>query len=485
MYVEQPDAAYGWRDTAMRLRGSSRGTNWSAALLDMTSQQWLADEVTPSSWNHSLVIISPDNAHAGWCLVYVALGFYGSSGASSAVTASDPDVVAAADIAVAAGIPVAVLFNVPAELLTFKHASSAPMMEDATLSHSWALFTSQPFGPWKPDPQLLAELPMTKAVVRALDTIGSFALATDLPGFTAPLKFAVFGTSKRGHLCWHVASVDSRVQAIIPVAKALNMDGFSVLTQKQLGGIPKIALDYAKTGLLGPLLDTPQGRWFVNITDAYSYIDRFAGLPKLMIHAGNDEFFVPDHTRVWWPAVPQPKWHLMIPNSGHIAGGQQMQMLVDPVSAFLSGLVHGQDPSRGRMLTWDIRPTGVLTAKLDKHSLPPSAVHLWEASTCNAHRRDFRLHNGDTGEACRACGEEGFPSCLNRAVSWRSSVVEENEHRSYSWEVMATPHEDGRWTAFFLSFQWPDGFRVSTEVSVVPTTMPFPECPPGCDSNTV
>ena len=61
--------------------------------------------------------------------------------------------------------------------------------------------------------------------------------------------------------------------------------------------------------------------------------------------------------------MPDPKWHfgttvgdhachalhasqlrhLMVPNSGHIVGGRQIQALADPISAFLDGVVLRQD----------------------------------------------------------------------------------------------------------------------------------------------
>jgi len=486
-YVDRPDAAYSWRDSHMRLQGSVGGAEWTAALLQMTSQTWLPDEVSPSSWNHSLVVISPKNvSQTGWCFLYVAMGFYGSSGADKAVDASNPDVQAAAEIAVSVGIPAAVLFNVPAELLTFKSsASQGPLVEDGMLSHSWALFGRQPFGlgPWRPDPRLLLELPMTKAVVRAMDSIGDFADYGSVPGISGKLQFAVLGTSKRGHLCWHAASVDARVKAIVPIAKALNMQGFLNLSQSELGGLPQAAKDYAQAGVLEHLEDTPQGRWFINITDAYAYRERFAGLPKLVINAANDEFFVPDHTRVWWPALPDPKWHLMIPNSGHIGGGQQVRRLAEPISAFLSGLVHSEDSkdaSKVPQLAWNIQKTGALTAKLDKTSPAPSEVVFWQATTCDSQRRDFRLHNADRGETCRKCGYEGWYGCVNEAVTWNSSTLQEREHRSFVWEASVSAPADGRWTAFFLTFHWPTGLRLSTEVSVVPVTFPFPNCPQSC-----
>jgi len=472
----------------MRLQGSVGGAEWTAALLQMTSQTWLPDEVSPSSWNHSLVVISPKNvSQTGWCFLYVAMGFYGSSGVDKAVEASNPDVQAAAKIAVSVGIPAAVLFNVPAELLTFKSsASQGPLVEDGTLSHSWALFGRQPFGlgAWRPDPRLLLELPMTKAVVRAMDAIGDFAQSGSVAGISGKLKFAVMGTSKRGHLCWHAASVDARVEAIVPIAKALNMQGFLNLSQRELGGLPQAATDYAQAGVLQHLEDTPQGRWFINITDAFAYRERFAGLPKLVINAANDEFFVPDHTRVWWPELPDPKWHLMIPNSGHIGGGQQVRSLAEPISAFLSGLVHSEaQAAEVPRLSWSIQKTGALTAKLDKASPPPSEVVFWQATTCDSQRRDFRLHNADKGETCRKCGYQSLYGCLNEAVTWQSSTME-IQHRSFVWEASVSAPADGRWTAFFLTFHWPTGLRLSTEVSVVPVTFPFPNCPQNC-SHTV
>ncbi|CAE7756204.1 aprA [Symbiodinium sp. CCMP2456] len=517
-YVDRPDAAYSWRDSHMRLQGSVGGVEWTAALLQMTSQTWLPDLVSPSSWNHSLVVISPKNvSQTGWCFLYVAMGFYGSSGVDKAVEASNPDVQAAAKIAVSVGIPAAVLFNVPAELLTFKtSASQGPLVEDGTLSHSWALFGRQPFGlgAWRPDPRLLLELPMTKAVVRAMDAIGDFADSGAVAGISGKLKFVVMGTSKRGHLCWHAASVDARVEAIVPIAKALNMQGFLNLSQRELGGLPQAATDYAQAGVLEHLEDTPQGRWFINITDAFAYRERFAGLPKLVINAANDEFFVPDHTRVWWPALPDPKWplgmnletlalalccdilvsrHLMIPNSGHIGGGQQVRSLAEPISAFLSGLVHtedagsqakirsdvssslgtssvvmlqAQDAAELPRLSWSIQKTGAITAKLDKASPSPSEVVFWQATTCDSQRRDFRLHNADRGETCRKCGYQGLYGCVNEAVTWNSSTMQETEHRSFVWEASVSAPADGRWTAFFLTFHWPTGLRLSTEVSV-------------------
>ena len=77
-------------------------------------------------------------------------------------------------------------------------------------------------------------------------------------------------------------------------------------------------------------------------------------------------------------------------------------------------------------------------------------------------------------------GYEGWYGCVNEAVTWNSSTLQEREHRSFVWEASVSAPADGRWTAFFLTFHWPTGLRLSTEVSVVPVTFPFPNCPQSC-----
>lgn len=77
--------------------------------------------------NHTLVVITPSNVTQDLCLLYAALGYYGSVNASStSVSSSDEDVRAAADIAVAARRHTAVLFNVPAEYLALKKPGQVP-----------------------------------------------------------------------------------------------------------------------------------------------------------------------------------------------------------------------------------------------------------------------------------------------------------------------------------------------------------------------
>ena len=79
---------------------------------------------------------------------------------------------------------------------------------------------------WIQDPNLnpewLVHLPMTKASIRAMDTVTNYLTSDSAPQEIIdlnanPKQFIVAGASKRGWTTWIVGSVDPRVMAIVPV----------------------------------------------------------------------------------------------------------------------------------------------------------------------------------------------------------------------------------------------------------------------------
>jgi len=523
-YVQMPDPAYSWTDTSRRIHGTVGGISWTGAVISLTSQRWLSGEVTPDVWKHALVIISPhggtttDTTH-GWCTLYVAFGFYGSANQPvETVDETDPNILAAAQISVATSAASAVLFNVPAEWLTFAGDPSQPKIEDAEMAYSWARFAglSKPPGTaegdgvlpddWQPMPERIPELAMTKAVVRAMDTITAFssmeagkpAAATQLPqlGGVPLTRFTLFGSSKRGAVCWHAAAVDERVRAIVPLVRSLNLRAFANRSLSCLGGLTATAGDYYKAGIFGSFMHSRQADFFFNVTDPISYASVYAGLPKYIISASNDDFFVPDHTRVWWDAMPGPKWNLMLPNSPHIVSGDQFVALTPTISAFVRHVMMGAKEAQAidtadtagtsfanvlPRLDWQIsQQTGSITARLlraaDGTSIEPKSVLLWQATTCDGRRRDFRLKNSDVGWACFKCGFPTASGCSNHAVRWSSTQLPEVSAGSRSWLASVEVPRDGRWRAFFIAFNFVGNLSLSTEVSVVPDTFPFRGC---------
>ena len=82
--------------------------------------------------------------------------------------------------------------------------------EDAFIAYTWDKYLRTGDERWP------ARLPMTKAGVRAMDTITDF-LAKPERGSVTVDKFVVAGASKRGWTTWSVAAVDKRVVAIVPI----------------------------------------------------------------------------------------------------------------------------------------------------------------------------------------------------------------------------------------------------------------------------
>ena len=56
-------------------------------------------------------------------------------------------------------------------------------------------------------------------------------------------------------------------------------------------------------------LDEPNTRKLEELVDAYFFreSENMRRLPKLVVNGGNDEFFLPDDTKVWWRGLPGEK----------------------------------------------------------------------------------------------------------------------------------------------------------------------------------
>jgi PhoPQ-activated pathogenicity-related protein len=89
------------------------------------------------------------------------------------------------------------LMNIPNEPATFysEWPKPKPRSEDSLLAFCWRHFVNGSSPYW------LARMPMTKAVVRAMDTVQAF-IATQ-PGIQPVKRFLVAGASKRGWTTWY------------------------------------------------------------------------------------------------------------------------------------------------------------------------------------------------------------------------------------------------------------------------------------------
>src|SRR5207249_11816489 len=109
------------------------------------------------------------------------------------------------------------LLKIPNEPLTYSYETQE-RTENGNIAYTWDKFLRTGDKKWP------ARLPMTKAAVRAMDTISAFC-ASDAGGHLTVDRFFVAGGSKRGWTTWTTAAVDPRVIAIAPlVIDMLNIE---------------------------------------------------------------------------------------------------------------------------------------------------------------------------------------------------------------------------------------------------------------------
>jgi PhoPQ-activated pathogenicity-related protein len=254
-------------------------------------------------------------------------------------------------------------------------------------------------------------------------------------------KFVVAGASKRGWTTWCAAAVDPRVEAAIPIViDVLNVEA-SMRHHVAAYGFYSLAVgDYFRHGIM-QRVDDPRLKALYEIEDPYAYRARLA-MPKFIVNAAGDEFFLPDSSRFYFDALPGEKHLRYVPNAGHSLRGSDAW---ESVTAFTQAVLAGTARPK---YAWSFEKDGSIRVAC---ATAPRQVLLWQAT--NPKARDFRLPVIGKAYGSRALADQGggvFVGTID-------------------------PPREG-WTAFFVEMTFDTGgtfpLKVTTGVRVLPELLP-------------
>lgn len=422
-YVAKADPSFAWKKVA-EVRDEA-ATGYS---LDMVSQQWLTPgEVNRTEWRHWVTILKPDNLAHSTALLFI-------NGGSNRPGPAPKPAREFAELAKATRSVVVELRMVPNQTLVFDN-DGKERKEDDLIAYSWDKYLKTGDERWP------ARLPMTKAAVRAMDATTAFLASTEGGGAKVD-TFMVAGASKRGWTTWTTAIVDRRVVGILPmVIDILGVEASITHHFRAYGFYAPAVGDYSTHHIMD-WLGTAESKALYTIEDPLSYRDRLT-LPKLLMNACGDQFFLPDSSQFYFDQLPGPKYLRYIPNTDHSLKDTDA---FDTLRAWHHALLNRTPLPQ---LTWKHASDGSVAVK---SSVTPRSVLLWQAT--NPAARDFRLES--------------------LGPKWASSPVVE---KGGAYHAAAAKPEKG-WTASMVEFTFDIGagvpLKLTTNVVVTPDTLPFP-----------
>lgn len=422
-YMALPDKTYSWK-----LISKTAGQGATSYIIDMKSQTWLTnDEVDRTVWQHWVTIVKPDTATAKTALMFI------NGGANGEAPPRGPD-RQMVQLARATNSVVASVGMIPNQPLTF-HGDGVPRKEDDLIGYTWDQYLKTGDELWP------ARLPMTKAVVRAMDTVEAVSKEAGWNG-TEIEDFVVAGGSKRGWTTWTVGAVDKRVKAIAPIVIDVLNANVSMNHHYAAYGFWAPAIgDYVSHKIVHRRF-WPKYRELLQLVDPFAYRDRLT-MPKCIINSTGDQFFLPDSSRFYFDDLLGEKHLCYVPNGEHSLKGTDA---LESLASFHFSIVNEIPRPE---FTWELPDDNSIqvTAKTK-----PAKVFLWQATNPTA--RDFRT---DT---------------IGRA--YKQTELQPAADGTYSVHV---DDPDKGWTAYFVQLVFdvgaPTPMRLTTPVRVVPDVLPF------------
>ncbi len=409
---------------------------------ELTSQTWSPENmVKPEKWMHTVEAYIPPHALPGNALLVLNNGNnYGSEvdPAKGPTDFTDADLRA---LAIHTRTIVLSVSNAPNQYLIYQD-DGKPRREDDSVAHSWKLFLEAP----EQRPFIPLQVPMMEVAVKAMDLAQKELKPWQINRFIAT------GISKRGWAIWHASLADNRIAAVVPfVADKLNLNEVLEHTYQVYGkNWPLAFMPYYRAGL-GQERYTANFQKLMAIEDPVHYLkSAYANrltIPKYIINASGDDFFVPDNARFYIDKLPGPTALRVAPNAGH-AGIKQytQQTLVTFVNRI-------QRSSSLPSMTNELKQDGTNATLSVKFSEVPAQVIQWTA--VNPVARDFRY----------ACG-----------INYTAQKIELGDKKN-SVQISVKKPESG-WQAVFIEAHFKDGFIATTPVYVLPDTVYPISAPP-------
>jgi len=237
--------------------------------------------------------------------------------------------------------------------------------------------------------------------------------------------------------------------AIVPIViDTLNVDEAAKHQFEAYGFWAPAIKDYINIRL-PEWIGTKENRALMHIEDPYEYRQRLT-MPKFILNAAGDQFFLPDSWQFYWNDLPGVKHLRYVPNTDHSMRGSDAWMSV--AACYNAALTGAPLPD----YSWSVDKEGLIKVKA---TTKPTAVKLWQVTNPGA--RDFRLSS--------------------IGPKWTSTNLEDKGNGEYAAKL--SPPKKG-YTAYMIELTFPSSlglapFKFTTGVKVIPDILPFKdEVPP-------
>jgi PhoPQ-activated pathogenicity-related protein len=209
--------------------------------------------------------------------------------------------------------------------------------------------------------------------------------------------------------------------------------------------------NYVEEGIM-EWLHTPEFKRLLEITEPYSYLDRYE-IPKLLINATGDQFFQPDSWKFYFDDLIGEKHVRYIPNTGHsLEGSDALETLISYYQYILT-------KSERPVFSWKVDPSTIYISTDPDH--PPTEIKLWQARS-DERPRDFRID---------VIGKVWTDSTLATQSGGKYEIDLDVPARGWkAYFVELTYHKEGKLP-----------LKLTSGVTVLPDEYPFDPFEPGSE----